>query len=160
MTKRNLNWTAFGLLAGLAIWILGAIAIYFEFYKGIVWDKLNTIPKFTFLFHSGLLMVFLFLGVLVWQTYVRHNAMAKALEHSDRRFKFLFNTIGDGVWITNERGSECLYVNPAAKNLFSFSSATANMKIFKDKVDFSDTYPFVPYQFNLLQKVFEKIRQI
>lgn len=46
------------------------------------------------------------------------------------------------------------------KNLFSFSSSTADMKLFKDKSDFSITYPFIPYQFNLLQKVFEKIRVI
>lgn len=46
------------------------------------------------------------------------------------------------------------------KNLFSFSENTADMKIYKNKVDFSATYPFVPYQFNLLQKVFEKIRII
>jgi hypothetical protein len=44
------------------------------------------------------------------------------------------------------------------KNLFSFSSNTAEMKLFKNGEDFSGTYPFVPYQFNLLQKVFEKIR--
>jgi hypothetical protein len=46
------------------------------------------------------------------------------------------------------------------KNLFSFSSSTADMKLFKDEHDFSVTYPFIPYQFNLLQKVFEKIRVI
>jgi len=57
---------------------------------------------------------------------------------------------------------EALYIKKETiiKNLISFSSATADMKIFKNKEDFSDTYPFVPYQFNLLQKVFEKIRQI
>lgn len=46
------------------------------------------------------------------------------------------------------------------KNLFSFSASTADMKIFKSKEDFWATYPFVPYQFHLLQKVFEKIRII
>jgi hypothetical protein len=46
------------------------------------------------------------------------------------------------------------------KNLFSFSANTADMKLFKNKEDFAATYPFIPYQFNLLQKVFEKIRVI
>lgn len=56
---------------------------------------------------------------------------------------------------------EALYIKKETiiKNLISFSSSTADMKIFKSKEDFSDTYPFIPYQFNLLQKVFEKIRE-
>ncbi len=44
------------------------------------------------------------------------------------------------------------------KNLISFSKGSAEMKTFKEDNDFADVYPFVPYQFNLLQKVFEKIR--
>jgi len=44
------------------------------------------------------------------------------------------------------------------KNLISFSKGSAEMKTFKEYNDFADVYPFVPYQFNLLQKVFEKIR--
>lgn len=45
------------------------------------------------------------------------------------------------------------------KNLISFSPNTAGMKSFQSDVDFSETYPFTPYQFNLLQKVFENIRK-
>ena len=45
------------------------------------------------------------------------------------------------------------------KNLISFSKGSAEMKNYKEEGDFADVYPFVPYQFNLLQKVFEKIRQ-
>ena len=45
------------------------------------------------------------------------------------------------------------------KNLISFSKGSAEMKNYKEEGDFVDVYPFVPYQFNLLQKVFEKIRQ-
>ena len=44
------------------------------------------------------------------------------------------------------------------KNLISFSKGSAEMKTYKGEGDFADVYPFVPYQFNLLQKVFEKIR--
>lgn len=44
------------------------------------------------------------------------------------------------------------------KNLISFSQGSAEMKNYKDTEDFASVYPFVPYQFNVLQKVFEKIR--
>ena len=33
------------------------------------------------------------------------------------------------------------------------------MKLFEDEKDFADVYPFVPYQFNLLQKTFNGIRE-
>ncbi len=45
------------------------------------------------------------------------------------------------------------------KNLISFSRGSAEMKNYKEEEDFVGVYPFVPYQINLLQKVFEKIRQ-
>ena len=45
------------------------------------------------------------------------------------------------------------------KNLISFSRGSAEMKNFKEEDDFVGVYPFVPYQINLLQKVFDKIRQ-
>lgn len=44
------------------------------------------------------------------------------------------------------------------KNLISFSQGSAEMKNFRDSEDFTSVYPFVPYQFNVLQRVFEKIR--
>lgn len=44
------------------------------------------------------------------------------------------------------------------KNLISFSQGSAEMKNYRDSEDFVSVYPFVPYQFNVLQKVFEKIR--
>lgn len=45
------------------------------------------------------------------------------------------------------------------KNTISFASGTAEMKNFAEKQDFIEVYPFVPYQFNLLQKVFSGIRK-
>ena len=45
------------------------------------------------------------------------------------------------------------------KNLISFSKGSAEMKNYKEERDFAEVYPFVPYQINLLQKVFDKIRQ-
>ena len=44
------------------------------------------------------------------------------------------------------------------KNLFVWSKNTQTQKEYLDKEDFAMTYPFVPYQFNLLQKVFTDIR--
>lgn len=45
------------------------------------------------------------------------------------------------------------------RNLISFSVGTAEMKNYADAEDFAESYPFVPYQFRLLQKVFEAIRK-
>ena len=44
------------------------------------------------------------------------------------------------------------------KNLISFSQGTAEMKSYSSAEGFSEVYPFIPYQFNLLQKVFDQIR--
>lgn len=44
------------------------------------------------------------------------------------------------------------------KNLITFTSDTAEMKTYQNSRDFVDVYPFIPYQFNLLQKVFEGVR--
>lgn len=45
------------------------------------------------------------------------------------------------------------------KNLLTFSPGGAEMKLYKGDEDFVNVYPFVPYQFFVLQKVFDKIRQ-
>lgn len=45
------------------------------------------------------------------------------------------------------------------KNLLTFSPGGAEMKLYKADEDFVNVYPFVPYQFFVLQKVFDKIRQ-
>ncbi|KPM01483.1 BREX system P-loop protein BrxC [Vibrio splendidus] len=45
------------------------------------------------------------------------------------------------------------------KNQLAFdSTTTAELSSFQDNVDFVDNYPFVPYQYTLVQKVFESIR--
>lgn len=44
-------------------------------------------------------------------------------------------------------------------NLITFSSQTAGMKIYQNAEDFIDCYPFIPYQFNLLQNVFASLRK-
>lgn len=64
----------------------------------------------------------------------------------------------------NETAKETLklyYADKEAiiKNLITFSADTPEMKIFKTAEDFIDVYPFIPYQFRLLQSVFTAIRQ-
>lgn len=49
--------------------------------------------------------------------------------------------------------------NAKLRNTISFASGAAEMKNFADKTDFIEVYPFIPYQFNLLQKVFSGIRK-
>ena len=44
------------------------------------------------------------------------------------------------------------------KNLFTFNGGKADMKGYAGEGEFVDTYPFVPYQFRLLQNVFVEIR--
>ena len=45
------------------------------------------------------------------------------------------------------------------RNLFSFSEAIKDIKGFSDSSDFVRNFPFVPYQFILMQKVFAEIRK-
>lgn len=44
------------------------------------------------------------------------------------------------------------------KNLLIFSSKTPDMKKYKSTDEYAEVYPFVPYQFYLLQEVFNSIR--
>lgn len=45
------------------------------------------------------------------------------------------------------------------KSQLSFSYDSATLKTFKDKQDFIVNYPFAPYHFQLVQKIFESIRK-
>ncbi len=53
-----------------------------------------------------------------------------------------------------------LYAQKAAalKNLITFSQDTTEKKLYAEEQEFIDVYPFIPYQFNLLQAVFTGIR--
>lgn len=55
---------------------------------------------------------------------------------------------------------ELLYAEKEAilKNLLIFSADTPEMKTYRSVEDFIDVYPFIPYQFRLLQLVFTAIR--
>lgn len=44
------------------------------------------------------------------------------------------------------------------RNLLTFTTDTINMKLYMNNDNFAQVYPFVPYQFNLLQEVFNGIR--
>lgn len=44
------------------------------------------------------------------------------------------------------------------KNLITFTSDTADKKLYADRNDFAECYPFIPYQFNLLGQVLTAIR--
>ena len=45
------------------------------------------------------------------------------------------------------------------KNLISFRESTADLRGYDNEQEFSEVYPFVPYQFKLLQNVFEQVRK-
>ena len=47
----------------------------------------------------------------------------------------------------------------ALKNLLAFSGEGVTMPFYRDAADFAATYPFVPYQFHLLQQVYSTIRR-
>ena len=44
------------------------------------------------------------------------------------------------------------------KNLITFTKDTADKKLYADKTDFAECYPFIPYQFNLLGQVLTAVR--
>jgi hypothetical protein len=45
------------------------------------------------------------------------------------------------------------------KNLISFKGNTTDLRGYDGEQEFSDVYPFIPYQFKLLQNVFEQVRK-
>lgn len=45
-------------------------------------------------------------------------------------------------------------------NQISFNGNAVTMRGYRDSVDFVNNYPFAPYQFDLLQKIFEAIRKV
>ena len=45
------------------------------------------------------------------------------------------------------------------KNLITFSADTPEKKVYSDAEDFIEVYPFIPYQFNLMQQTLTSIRE-
>lgn len=58
-----------------------------------------------------------------------------------------------------EQTLKAIYPEKSAvlKNVISFRDSTADLRGYADAGEFANVYPFVPYQFTLLQKVFEQI---
>jgi len=56
---------------------------------------------------------------------------------------------------------EQIYFEKSAilNNLITFKEATADFKNYSDEKEFAQVYPFIPYQFKLLQNVFEQVRK-
>lgn len=76
---------------------------------------------------------------------------------------FVDEVIKKRILLKNEAGERTLKLvyhdkSSILKNLITFSQDTAEMKTYSSEEDFVDVYPFVPYQFNLLQKVFTGVR--
>lgn len=49
--------------------------------------------------------------------------------------------------------------NSVLRNLFSFSDSVLDIKGYSDATDFCVNFPFVPYQFIIMQKIFTEIRK-
>ncbi|WP_088049429.1 BREX system P-loop protein BrxC [Virgibacillus dakarensis] len=76
---------------------------------------------------------------------------------------FVDEVIKKRILTKNEAGAETLEEvyrknQFILQNLLTFTEKSAEMKKFQSQADFIDVYPFVPYQFNLLQKVFTGVR--
>lgn len=49
--------------------------------------------------------------------------------------------------------------NAILKNLISFENARKDLLSYEDEKEFIEVYPFIPYQFKILQSVFEQVRK-
>src|SRR5690625_191963 len=56
---------------------------------------------------------------------------------------------------------KAIYVDKGAilRNVITFVDSTGDFSGYRDEKEFADVYPFIPYQFNLLQNVFEQLRK-
>ncbi|AEE90721.1 MAG: BREX system P-loop protein BrxC [Tepidanaerobacter acetatoxydans] len=67
------------------------------------------------------------------------------------------------ILLKNDVGKDTLkllYENKSSviKNLITFSANTPEKKIYTDAQDFTEVYPFIPYQFKLMQEVLTSVR--
>jgi hypothetical protein len=68
----------------------------------------------------------------------------------------LLEKIPDSVSLLEEMYNKCKDI---LKNQLSFTNCGMTFRHYKDTTDFVRNYPFAPYQFQLVQKVFESIRK-
>lgn len=62
---------------------------------------------------------------------------------------------------TSNQKLKMIYLEKSAilNNLITFKNATGNFNSYSNADEFAECYPFVPYEFKLLQNVFEQIRK-
>lgn len=97
---------------------------------------------------------------------VKGNDFSKIQGRFNTRLKLSSGNVDEVIkkrLLTKTEGSkkslELIYDQKSAgiKNILTFRN-DAEMKVYENERDFAETYPFIPYQFNLLQKVFQGIR--
>ena len=100
-------------------------------------------------------------------TKVNRDAFSKIIGRFDTRLKLSSANVDEVIkkrlLAKTDTASDklrLLYEDKAAilKNLITFSQDTPEKRLYDSADDFVDVYPFIPYQFNLLQAVFNGIR--
>lgn len=115
----------------------------------------------------------------VWVVVTSQEAIDTFAKHTEMDFSGIlgrFNTklsltsssadevIKKRILRKSDTASELLTLNyhsdhAVLKNLFTFSTdCVMDLKGYRDEFDYVATYPFVPYQFTIIQKVFDAIR--
>lgn len=101
-------------------------------------------------------------------TSVRGNDFSKITGRFNTRLSLSSSSVDEvikkRILAKNDAAAEMLrsdYAKYSAvlKNLFTFSNAAADMKGYSNETEFVETYPFIPYQFRLMQNVLAEIRK-
>lgn len=100
-------------------------------------------------------------------TKVRGNDFSKIQGRFDTRLSLssanVDEVIRKRILLKNETGKETLRLlydqkEAILKNLITFTRDTPEKKMYEDREDFANVYPFIPYQFDLLGQVLTSIR--
>ena len=98
---------------------------------------------------------------------VKGDQFSKIMGRFDTRIHLTSSSVEEVVkkrlLAKNKVGSDCLSVvyeskSAALKNIFTFEQAAADLKGYNSEKSFVEVYPFVPYQFRLLQDVLNGLR--
>ncbi|TAG33475.1 MAG: BREX system P-loop protein BrxC, partial [Polaromonas sp.] len=87
-----------------------------------------------------------------------HTRLSLASSNTDEVIseRLLFKTEAAHVLLRDTFSSKSDVIN----NQLSFVGNSVSLRGYKDAAEFVATYPFAPYQFTLLQKIFESIRKV
>lgn len=87
-----------------------------------------------------------------------HTRLSLASSNTDEVIseRLLFKTEAAHVLLRDMFASKSDVIN----NQLSFVGNSVSLRGYKDAAEFVATYPFAPYQFTLLQKIFESIRKV